>query len=254
MKLHYRITGEGNPLIILHGLFGSSDNWQTFAKNISGQGFSAIQIDLRNHGRSPHAEEFNFHALSEDVSETMDFMGLKECCVLGHSLGGKTAMILAQSYPGKVSKLIVVDIAPKKYPVLHSKIIEGLKAVNASSVSSRKEAEERLSHYVTNESEKQFLLKNLYRAVQYHFAWRFNLGSISDNIERIGEAVPENKIFGKPVLFIRGEKSDYISDPDFENAKKIFPGAKLLTAPGAGHWVHADTPEWLVNAVAYFLT
>jgi pimeloyl-ACP methyl ester carboxylesterase len=254
MTLHYRILGEGKPLLILHGLFGSSDNWQTFAKQISEKGYSVILADLRNHGRSPHADEFDFVVLSNDVFETLEQAGFKECCVLGHSLGGKTAMFLALNHPQCVTKLIVIDIAPKKYPVLHSKIMEGLTAVNVSSLASRKEAEEKLSHFVTNESEKQFLLKNLYRTEENTFAWRFNLGSICSNIEKAGEAVPEDNIFSKPVLFIRGEKSNYISEEDFNEARKTFPEAKLLTAPGSGHWVHADNPGWLADILLNFLT
>ena len=239
MKLFFRTIGEGKPVIILHGLFGLNDNWQTFAKAVADKGFKAILVDLRNHGQSPHSSEFNYEVMSGDVIELIQSENIINSILLGHSLGGKVAMKVALQNPDFISKLIVVDIAPKYYPVHHDDVLKALHAVNLNETKTRADAEKILSNYLHDTGTRQFLLKNLYW-VGEKLAWRFNLDSISNNIENVGEEITYPTPLTKPTLFIRGQKSRYVSDNDFSSIQQLFPQAKLETINNAGHWVHAD--------------
>ena len=213
MKLHYRSLGEGQPLLILHGIFGTSDNWQTFGKQISSD-YKVFLIDQRNHGLSPHSDEFDYPLMAEDLHEFIQQHQLKNPIILGHSMGGKVAMFYAIAYPEEFDKLIVVDIAPRKYPVHHQHILDALGAVNLEAVSNRSDVEEQMKPYLPERGVRQFLMKNLKREDDNSFSWKLNLSSISKNIEKVGVAVETSAPVEKPVLFIRGAKSDYIRSED----------------------------------------
>ena len=241
MKLHYRKLGEGQPLLILHGLFGSSDNWQTLGKKFA-EDFEVYLVDQRNHGRSPHTDEFSYELMAEDLHELITDLGLSDVILVGHSMGGKTIMQFAQNYPELIKKMIVVDMGPKKYASHHDSILAGLNAIDVDVVKSRKEADAILSEYVPQPGVKQFLLKNLYWEVPgEQLAWRINIPVLSDKINSILDSI-QLETDETETLFIRGEKSNYILDSDFENIKKLYPNSEIKTIYDAGHWVHAEKP------------
>lgn len=252
MKLHYRELGQGAPLLILHGLFGLSDNWQTLAKYLSQQ-YHVYLLDLRNHGRSPHSEEFNYDNMIADLLEFTTDQQLQTPVIMGHSMGGKVAMNFALKYPEQVSKLIVVDIAPRPYPVHHQEIINGLNAVDISAIKSRSEADAALAPYIPEEEVRLFLLKNLYRKEDNSFGWRMNLATIERNIEEVGRETTSAVPFPKPTLFIKGGRSRYIQDKDGPSIKQLFPQAEIATIEEAGHWVHAEAPEKFYQLVVNFI-
>lgn len=251
MKLNYKSLGSGPPLVILHGLFGSLDNWMTLAK-VFAEKHTVYLVDQRNHGLSPHDSEFNYTAMANDLGEFLDDHGLQDPILLGHSMGGKTVMKFGLDRPDRWKKIVVVDIAPRAYPVHHQKILAGLNAIPVSTISSRGEAEKRLSEYVADIGQRQFLLKNLKRTPD-GFAWKMNLPVIEREIEIIGEGFLDHSPVAGPVLFIRGANSDYINDSDIDSLTALFPDAGLVTIHGAGHWVHAEKPAELVKAVQDFI-
>lgn len=251
VKLAYKEIGEGKPLIILHGLFGSLDNWITFARQLSDYR-KVYLVDLRNHGRSPHSNEFNYDAMADDLKKFIEDHNLDQPDIIGHSMGGKAAMKLAVKYTNLFSKLIIVDIAPKAYPIHHDKILEGLKAIDLSAIKSRQEADNALKEYVPEPDVRLFLLKNLKRAPE-GFEWKLNLKAIDENLDRVGEGIENKKATEKPVLFIRGSKSNYINDKDMIIIISLFPTATIKTVDGAGHWIHAEKPEELLKLVGDFL-
>jgi len=248
MKLFFRKFGEGEPLIILHGVFGSSDNWLTIAKRLSEKNTVFI-VDARNHGLSPHSDEFNFDVMSADLFELIVDNNIINPILIGHSMGGKTVMTFENLYPDKAKKIVVVDIGPKAYPVHHTKIFEALFSINLNEIHSRQDADQKLSNLITYNPTKQFLLKNLYRKTDSEFGWRFNLQSLHNNIENIGISQLNNSPSLKPALFIRGEKSNYILDEDWNGIIKLFPQAVLCTVSEAGHWVHADNPDGFIRCL-----
>ncbi len=251
MKLFYREYGAGQPLIILHGFMGSSDNWLPQAKMLS-EHYQVWVIDQRNHGQSPHSEVFDYKALSEDILEFIQEHKLENPIILGHSMGGKAAMNFALVHPDMLDRLIVVDIAPKAYEVRHDYIVEGLKAVPIDAIQTRQEADEELAKHLSNEAVRQFLLKNLMRKPEGGFGWRINLPVIEKNIEVIGGKLIFDGSFEKRTLFIRGVKSDYIVEGDQEVIKNIFPNATLVCMD-TGHWVQAEKPVEFVHVVLNFL-
>ena len=251
MKLFSRVVGEGTPLVILHGVFGSGDNLYTASKQLAEQGFKVYLVDARNHGLSPHAEEHNYDVMAADLDELLNSEGLINPIILGHSMGGKTVMQYAQSFDN-YQKLIIVDIAPKFYPTHHQHILEGLNAIPVHSISSRKEAEEIFAQYVTDAGERQFILKNIYRTDEGGFHWRINVPVLSKEIYQVGAEIAGDKKITKPVLFIRGSESSYISDVDFEEIKQTYTDVQLVTIEGANHWVHAIKPAEFVDAVVKF--
>ena len=261
MKLHFKKTGNGKPLIILHGLFGMSDNWMTLNKQFAEHNFCCYVVDLRNHGRSPHEDEFNYKVMSDDLEELMSDEKLSLANFIGHSMGGKAAMFFATANPAKVDKLIVADISPKFYTHRNDRELAALNSVDLENTGSRKEAEAQLRTSLNDEATVQFLLKNLYwkekntdnAPSEKKLAWRFNLSSLEKNMDEIGKALPDTAIFNKPVLFLKGERSGYISDDDTELIKKHFPLAVIKTIPSAGHWVHAENPAGFMNAALEFL-
>ena len=255
MNLFYRKLGQGKPLFILHGLFGSSDNWQTLGKKFA-EHFEVFLIDQRNHGQSFHSEEWNYTAMSNDLVDIMEENGLGKISIIGHSMGGKTAMQFAIHHPEKVEKLVVVDIAPKYYPIHHREILDALLSIDLSKVSTRKEAEQLLSQKIKEPGVLQFLLKNLFwKDVQNNqLAWCFNLDVINRKIEIVGEEQnAELNPITAPSLFIRGDKSNYILDADFASIKKSFLHASLATIANSRHWVQAEQPALFYEAVMAFL-
>jgi esterase len=251
MELNYKSYGEGHPLIILHGLFGSLDNWYTLGKRF-GEFFKVFALDQRNHGRSPHSDTFNYPVMAEDLKEFMLNQDISSAYLLGHSMGGKTAMQFAVTYPEKVDKLIVVDIAPRPYPSQHSEIFDALYSLDLSA-GNRNEIDEALAERVPVSSVRQFLLKNLTRDDSGSFKWKMNLDGIYKNYDEINRGLETDLRFVKPALFIRGGNSQYIQQEDTTIIKNIFPEAKIATVAGAGHWIHAEAPNELFRLVIDFL-
>lgn len=251
MKLFFREIGEGKPMIILHGLFGSSDNWLTVSKRL-GEFRKLYIVDLRNHGQSPQNSVFDYDGMVEDLEYFIQQQGLDKPDILGHSLGGKVAMKFAAVHPDLLDKLIVVDIAPRAYPIHHDTILEGLNGIDIVSLESRKEADETLSAYVPQVGVRQFLLKNLKRT-DSGFDWKMNLSAITENIANVGEELEYHKRVNNPTLFIRGEQSNYITDEDFPRIMHQFPNARIETIRQASHWIHAEQPEALSSVVEHFL-
>lgn len=251
--LYSKIEGEGKPLLILHGFLGMSDNWKTIGSQFASDGFQVHMLDLRNHGKSFHSEEFSYDDMAQDIYEYCKANKLDKVQIIGHSMGGKTAMLFATSYPEMVEKLIVADIGPKFYPQHHQIILEGLNAVDFSKKPSRTEVEATLSGFITDFGTRQFLLKSLYWLEPGQLAFRFNLAVFNKKIEEIGKALLEEAVFDKPTLFIRGGNSNYILDEDFETIKRHFPDFNIETIPNAGHWLHAENPKLFYEMASSFL-
>lgn len=252
MQLNYKSTGQGEPLIILHGLFGMLDNWQSVARALENH-FTLYLVDQRNHGKSPHLDEHSYKLMASDLREFMLQQGIPQSNLLGHSMGGKTAMQFALDYPEMVTKLIVVDMGIKQYEGGHDTIFEALKSVELNTITNRQEADVQLSKYINSIGVKQFLLKNLTREPDGSYHWKFNLKALSENYDNILSSINSEIPFEGETLFIRGSLSDYIPDADWEAITKLFPMAKLETIQNAGHWVHADQPEALISAIRQFL-
>ncbi len=252
MDLHYQSYGEGHPLIILHGLFGSLNNWQTMSREL-GEFYKVFAVDQRNHGNAPHSDIFNYHVMAEDLGVFMQSHDLSSTYLLGHSMGGKTAMQFAVTNPEKVDKLIVVDIAPKAYPPEHDEIFEALCSLDLNAFSSREEIDAALAQKIGNPAVRQFLLTNVTRDDSGGFKWKMNLDVIYKNYDQINKELESNRTFEKPTLFIKGERSDYIQEEDTAIIKDIFPHARIVTVAGAGHWVHVEAPEEFSRLVVDFL-
>lgn len=240
--LYSKIEGSGKPLLILHGFLGMSDNWKTLGGQFASEGFEVHILDLRNHGRSFQSEEFSYELMVEDIVKYCNEHYLEKINLIGHSMGGKTAMLLAARYPELVDKLIVADIGPKYYAPHHQDILAGLNAVDFTLKPSRNEVEGIVSNYIPDFGTRQFLLKNLYWQEPGQLAFRFNLAVFNKKITEIGVSLPADLVFEKPTLFIRGGNSNYILDEDFEAIKVQFPNAIFETIPNAGHWLHAENP------------
>jgi len=252
MKLYSRQMGKGEPLLILHGLFGISDNWLSIARQLA-QSHHCYILDMRNHGRSPHSPDLNYDDMIEDIYEFLTDFRLRKVSILGHSMGGMTAMKFAFEYPHRLDKLIVVDIAPKTYPVIHQDIIRGLVSIPLNTIKSRKEADNYLKEYVPSSRIRQFLLKNLRRQEDQSYAWRINLDAIQGHASSIGQGISGDYSYDQPALFIRGGDSNYIMDEDIPRIQKIFSDVSIVTIPGASHWVHAEKPEEFITAAQTFL-
>lgn len=252
-QLNFRKMGEGHPLIILHGLFGSSDNWLSIGKKLS-QHYQVYLVDQRNHGDSFHHDAFNYEVMAKDLQKFIEEQKIDHPILVGHSMGGKTIMYYAWKNPESFQKMVVVDIAPKHYPVQHQQILNALKAIDLQAISKRSDAEEQLARHITSKGVRQFLLKNLQRTNQNQFEWKINLDVIDKNIEAIGEGLPEKLISELPVMFLRGEHSDYISDSDFDVIRINFPKAHVITIKNAGHWIHAEQPEDFLKTIEAFLS
>lgn len=252
MKLFSRELGQGEPMLILHGIFGSSDNWLTQAK-IFGEHYKVYSIDLRNHGQSPHSDEFDYQSMVADLQEFIVDHALESPVIIGHSMGGKAAMNFALAHPDQLSKLIVVDISPRPYNLEHYTIVEGLKKIPVDSLASRNEADELLSQHVPEADVRQFLLKNLQRKSSGGFSWKINLPVIDQKLSNIGVDLQFSGQFNKPTLFIRGSKSKYVRDEDWVRIIEVFPQAKLETLE-TGHWVQAEKPQEFASLVLNWLS
>ncbi|MEI7723809.1 MAG: alpha/beta fold hydrolase [Bacteroidota bacterium] len=254
MKLFFRHFGTGQPVIILHGLFGLSDNWVTFGRQLA-EHYSVYMPDLRNHGQSPHSKVFDFPSLEDDLTEMIEDNGLNNIFLIGHSLGGKTAMFFTLHHPEIVKKLVVVDISLRKSPPNreHQQLLNAMMAVDFSTAKSRSDVEKQLQTQVKSSKLRQFLLKNIYWRDRHSLHWRLNLQAINENLLSVFEGVNVSGIFPGPTLFIRGGLSDYIVEADIGELKSKFPGAEVKTIANASHWVHADAPGEFYELVKYFL-
>jgi esterase len=267
MNLFYRKFGHGPALIILHGLFGSSDNWVSIAKVLS-EHFEVFIIDLRNHGNSMHSKEHSYKLLKDDLYEFIISQHIEKAVIMGHSMGGKAAMFFAVDYPEKVQALIIIDISPRSYKSLdkpelqsieHMNIIAAMLSVDFAKIKSRQDVDIILSKTIKSSRVRQFLLKNVYRNRGGSFGWKLNLQALHDNLPELLDGLDPKKfidgkgITGFPVLFIKGEKSNYIMVEDLRLIKTIFPMAEMVTIPDADHWLHVEQPDLLLKTINYFV-
>jgi len=267
MELVFRKMGQGPPMIILHGLYGSSDNWLKIGKSFAGK-FEVYLIDQRNHGNSPHTREHNYIVLRNDLHGFMENHGIEKAVILGHSMGGKVAMFFAVAWPEKVQSLIVVDISPRSYKSLtqpapksldHLNIITSMMGIDFSKINDRNDVNQILAESIPSEKVRHFLLKNVKRNKDGSYRWKLNVKTLHDQLPQILDGLDPkpymngNGITGFPVLFIKAEKSGYIKEEDFALIKIIFPMAELVTIPNTDHWIHVEMPELLVKTISYFI-
>lgn len=251
INLNFKEYGQGNPLLILHGLFGSLDNWHSLSTRF-GEHFKVFNIDQRNHGKSPHTDHHSISLMASDLKQFILFHGLNKVSVIGHSMGGKVAMQAALSHPELFNKIVIADIAPRKYPHGHDDIFKALNAVDLTAITSRKDAEEQITPLVYDAGVRLFLLKNLERNNDGSFSWKMNLPVLFKDYEKIIDKVNGNSFLGK-TLFLKGENSKYIQDKDLPDIEFHFPNHTLITLPNAGHWLHAEQPELFYKSVLDFL-
>lgn len=242
--------GSGRPLLILHGLFGSLDNWKSLGLKFA-ENYEVYLIDQRNHGKSPHSYEFDYHVMSDDLIEFVNDHYLRGIYVLGHSMGGKTVMNFAQ-HCDLIDKIVIADIAPKAYKPHHNNLVKAMEDIPLDRITSRGEVDELLEENVPDNSVRQFLMKNLYWREKGKLDWKINLPIIKKNMIEIAGAI-EEEVVETPTLFIRGAKSSYISDEDYPLIKMQFPNSIMETIPDAGHWLHAENPKLFYTLVSDFL-
>ena len=252
MQLHFKQLGQGEPLVLLHGLFGSADNWFSIAPKLA-ERFHVFAADLRNHGQSPHDADMSYPLMAADVEEFFAANGLASASVIGHSMSGKVAIQLAVDFPQRVKKLVVVDIAPRAYARAHDNILDALLALDLASFTSRQQIEDSLAKQIPSLYLRRFLLKSAGRDDGGRFFWKMNLPAIAANYSRLCTAVDEGRPFTGPTMFIRGGRSDYINPADEVEIRRQFPAAVIETIPAAAHWVHADAPEEFARLVLDFL-
>lgn len=253
MQLNYKVFGEGFPLVILHGLLGSLDNWQTLAKKLA-EHYKVYVVDQRNHGKSPHSDDFNYNLLSTDLLEFLNTHHIEKAHLLGHSMGGKTVMQFALQYPERVAKLIVVDIAPGAFDDRHSDVFDALQTADVANATSREQVESTLRKKLGEESTVQFLLKGLMRnEAGDGFEWKFNLAALHHAYNNISSAIEQEGVYEGETLFIKGQKSSYINPANYGNISDIFPHHQLVEIKDAGHWVHTEKPLEFLSVVSNFL-
>jgi len=254
MKLFFREYGQGPPAIILHGLFGQSDNWVTVGRRIADQ-FHVLIPDQRNHGQSPHTSIHSFPAMADDLSEFIEEHQLENPVLIGHSMGGKVAMTYALENTGKVQKLVIIDISPRKYPerITHTQIISQMMGIDLENTKTRGEVEKILDSKISEPRIRMFILKNLYYKIDGNLAWRLNLDAINQSMDLLFDGIRSESLYKGPTLFIRGGKSDYVPDSDIPLIKNLFPEVLIKTISGASHWIHADAPEELCVLLSDFL-
>jgi len=253
MRLHANVFGEGVPFLILHGFLGMGDNWKTLAKKISESGYQMHLIDQRNHGRSQHSDAFNYQLLASDLLEYCDSNNLKDVILLGHSMGGKTAMFFSVNYPELLKKLIIADIGPKYYPLHHQDILDGLSSLDFDVLKSRGEVDKALSVYVRDIGVRMFLMKNLYWKDKNELGLRMNLDSLIQNSSEIGVELPVDTMYKGETLFLKGAKSNYILNEDESRIIEQFPRARIDEISNAGHWLHAENPAEFLGSVLEFI-
>lgn len=252
MELNYKSFGQGEPIIILHGLFGTLDNWQTVAKALADD-YLVFIVDQRNHGRSPHLDDMSYPLLAEDLRAFMEAHWIYRAHIVGHSMGGKTAMQFALLYPDMADKLAVIDMAPKQYPGGHEPIIQALLDLDIDRVENRQDAEEFLAGRIETPAVVQFLTKNITRNHAGRYSWKMNLSAIHRNYPAILRAVEAEAPYEGPALFLRGGRSSYVLPQDEPDIKALFPQARIETVEGAGHWVHAEAPDVVIEKLRAFL-
>jgi esterase len=261
MKLFFRKYGSVPPLVILHGLYGSSDNWVSIAGRLSSY-FTVILPDLRNHGQSPHSPIHTYEEMANDLVELLTALEIDRFILAGHSMGGKAAMSFAIRWPERLNGLVVIDISPFGSPdthnpffIEHKEILESILSVNPESVTPRNEIERMLSEHIHSERTRGFIMKNLKRRPEGNFEWKLNAPALLSNLPGITDGIVREgagqAVTGFPVLFIRGGNSDYLNPDAVKDIVKIFPAAELITIPGAGHWIHAEKPDEITEV---FLT
>lgn len=251
MKLNYKSFGEGEAVVILHGLFGMLDNWQSFAKELSKE-YQVFIVDQRNHGKSAHSDDFNYELLAEDLRGFIVDQKIGPCHIIGHSMGGKTAMTFVKKYPLMAKSMIVVDITTKAYPNGHNDIFEAIQAIRFESLTGRKEAEDMLKIRLRDQGVIQFLLKSFYRKPNGSYEWKTNFESLFKNYSRITEAIIIEKPIETTTMFVKGKKSSYILESDLDDLRNIFKKLKIVELE-AGHWIHAELPTLLLQEVSGFL-
>jgi len=267
MNLFYREEGEGFPVVIVHGLYGSSDNWLTIGKKLASE-YKVFMIDQRNHGRSPNSSEHTYELMKNDLADFFDQQGIEKAILMGHSMGGKTAMCFAADYPECIEKLIVVDIAPKDYFLLndesqyylHNNILRAMLEIDFTRMESRKQVENFLNERIDSHSVVQFLLKSVSRNKESnHFEWRLNVPVLYDNLDEIIKGVNAHwfddrlPIRNYPILFVKGADSNYILPEDFPSIRRIYPEAEIAEIPHAGHWLHAEQPQLFMDIIWNFI-
>jgi esterase len=252
MKLHHRVFGAGPPLLILHGLLGSLDNWLTHGQKWAAH-FQVFLPDLRNHGQSQHADEFNYEVMAADLHEFVNDRQLGPVLLIGHSLGGKVAMRFAQLHPEQVRKLVVVDMSPREYAPRYGDILAAMHNLELAGFERRDQVDAALATAVPEKSLRQFLVKNIGRDGHGVMYWKANLAALRANYDNVRHALPTSSAFAGPALFIRGGRSDYLRDPDVDLIRSLFPHATLETIASAGHWVHAEAPAEFLRTVSKFL-
>lgn len=250
MDLFHHVYGDGTPLVVLHGLFGSSDNWHSLAQRF-GSFYRVYCIDLRNHGRSPWDDVHTYESMAEDLYSFFNRHGIQKAHLIGHSMGGKVAMHFAQTHPELLEKMVVADMGIKAYPMHHQHILAGIHALDLANIRSRSEAEKILSLHVEAAGVRQFLLKNLYWVTAGQLGWRMNVAVLEREMPCILAALPE-EVSWTPTLFLRGELSNYILSEDENSLEELFPDSILQTIPNAGHWLHAEQPDAFFDAVMGF--
>jgi esterase len=253
MNLHFEVVGNGAPLIILHGLLGSADNWRSMSRRL-GAHCKVFAVDLRNHGRSPHSEIFDYDVMTADLRESMEQQALRRVMLLGHSMGGKVAMQFAIDHSEQVDRLVIVDIAPKPYELSQRYILKALRSLDLTRYKSFADVDAALTAEISGESLRQFLLKNLARDEDGRLRWKVHLEAIYRNYDKLARGVGPERTFDKTTLFIRGGRSNYIGDDDAPLIRQIFPQAAIATVPEAGHWIHVDAPEEFFQTVLNFLS
>lgn len=251
--LHSKILGTGKPLLILHGLLGMGDNWITLGRDFAGEGFEVHLIDQRNHGKSFHSTEMNYEVMVEDIFSYIKYYQLENVNIIGHSMGGKTAMHFAMTYPKLLNKLVVVDIAPIYYPPHHHFIFETFRQIDLSNYNHRSDITQAIESHVNNKAISNFMAKNLQRDKTGKFYWKANISILEESLEELGESIPAQSIFNNPTLFIKGEKSAYIKTEYQSTIHAHFPNSQIITINHAGHWVHAEQKPAFFKEVLHFL-
>jgi pimeloyl-ACP methyl ester carboxylesterase len=248
VDLFHRREGSGAPIVILHGLFGSSDNFGSIQRTLR-DSYDVTVADERNHGRSPHTEHISYPLMAADVHALVQRLGLKDIVLVGHSMGGKTAMTFAQRWPELLNHLVVIDIGPREYPIgEHAAIIQALTSSDPAGKASRKEMEEHIARFVPEPGVVQFLMKSLYWEEPGKLGWRFNVPVLAREIDQVLAAMGPERVT-VPTLFIRGGKSPYITREDLPQIKEQFPNSRVETIPYASHWVHAQAPEEVMDLI-----
>ncbi|MCX6144169.1 MAG: alpha/beta fold hydrolase [Ignavibacteriales bacterium] len=251
MNLNFQEYGTGKPLVILHGLLGSLDNWHTLSKTFANS-FRVLAVDQRNHGKSPHSDLFTYDLMAEDLADLLDHLKIPSTHLLGHSMGGKTAMQFALTNSGRVKSLIVVDMAPREYPRLHDELLDALASVNLTTAALRQQVDDELSKRIPDFAVRQFLMKNLTRDSNGAFTWKANLQAIQKNYAEIAREITSVRPFPGPTLFVKGDRADYVLDSDVPMIKRLFPNAQIAGV-NAGHWIHAEAPTVFADIVMSFL-